>query len=174
MTAHSATPVPPPDADGGRARRARGAALLLGAVLIVVLIRSGTLSFSWLPLLLGLTYLAAAGLSRSRGTLWGPGLVVSSVGLAAGLWVGSGRSPDSFQFLALSAMALGLGGVLAALLHGFRGVRISPMSIALPVLLFGAFALVEQQAVRPVAGNVYLYSALLALWGAVELRPARG
>ena len=46
MTAHSATPVPPPDADGGRARRARGAALLLGAVLIVVLIRSGTLSFS--------------------------------------------------------------------------------------------------------------------------------
>ena len=71
-------------------------------------------------------------------------------------------------------MALGLGGVLAALLHGFRGVRISPMSIALPVLLFGAFALVEQQAVRPVAGNVYLYSALLALWGAVELRPARG
>ena len=77
--------------------------------------------------------------------------------------------PDSFQFLALSVMALGLGGVLAALLAQTRGLSISAMSIALPVLLFGVFALLEQQAVAPFAGQSWVYAALLALWGAYEL-----
>lgn len=69
-------------------------------------------------------------------------------------------------------MALGLGGVLAALLAQVRGFSVSAMSIALPVLLFGAFALMEQQAVEPVAGRTWLYAALLAVWGAYELRPS--
>ncbi|HWH29349.1 MAG TPA: hypothetical protein VNU26_10365 [Mycobacteriales bacterium] len=116
--------------------------------------------------------LAAAIAGRSRGTLWGPGLVITSVGLAAGLWLADGRAPDSFQFLALAVMALGLGGVLAALLAQVRGFSVSAMSIALPVLLFGAFALMEQQAVEPVAGRTWLYAALLAVWGAYELRPS--
>jgi hypothetical protein len=91
---------------------------------------------------------AAAG--RSRGTLWAPGFVVTSVGLAAALWLRDGRMPDSFQFLALAVMALGLGGVLAALLAQLRGFSISAMSVSLSVLLFGVFALLEQQAVKRV------------------------
>jgi hypothetical protein len=79
--------------------------------------------------------------------------------------------PDSFQFLALAVMALGLGGVLAALLTQVRGFSISAMGVAMPVLLFGVFALLEQQMVSPFAGQTWVYAGLLALWGAYELRP---
>ncbi|MEX2289153.1 MAG: hypothetical protein WD794_02350 [Mycobacteriales bacterium] len=159
--------------DDVSARRARGIALIVGALLIVALVETETIPFYWFPALTGLTYLAAAAAGRSRGTLWGPGFVVTSVGLAAALWLRDGRMPDSFQFLALAVMALGLGGVLAALLTQIRGFSISAMSVAMPVLLFGVFALLEQQRVSPFAGQTWVYAALLALWGAYELRPAR-
>lgn len=160
--------------DDTTARRARGIALIVGAVVIVGLVETGALAFYWFPALTGLTYLAAAAAGRSRGTLWGPGLVVTTVGVAAALWLRDGRMPDSFQFLALAVMALGLGGVLAGLLAQVRGFSISAMSVAMPVLLFGVFALLEQQAVSPFAGQTWVYAALLAVWGAYELRPARG
>jgi len=142
-------------------------------VLIVASVESGVVPRYWFPMLAGLTYLLAAVVSRSRGTLWGPGFVITSVGLGAALWLRDGRSVDSFQFLALAVMALGLGGVLAALFGQLRGLSISAMSVALPALLFGAFALLEQQMVEPFAGQTWAYAVLLALWGAFELRPAR-
>lgn len=157
--------------DSTNARRARGIALIVGALLIVALIETELIAFYWFPALTGLTYLAAAAAGRSRGTLWGPGFVITSVGVAAALWLRAGRMPD-FQFLALAVMALGLGGVLAALLTQTRGFSISAMSVAMPVLLFGVFALLEQQMVSPFAGQTWVYAALLALWGAYELRPA--
>jgi len=159
--------------DDTGARRARGVALIVGALVIVGLVETGVLPFYWFPALTGLTYLAAAAAGRSRGTLWGPGLVITTVGLAAALWLGDDRMPDSFQFLALAVMALGLGGVLAGLLAQVSGFSISAMSVAMPVLLFGAFALLEQQAVKPFAGQTWVYAALLIAWGAYELRPAR-
>ena len=160
--------------DDVTARRARGIALIVGAIVIVALIETELIPFYWFPTLTGLTYLAAAAGGRSRGTLWGPGFVITSVGLAAALWLREGRMPDSFQFLALAVMALGLGGVLAALLSQAKGFSIGAMSVAMPVLLFGVFALLEQQMVSPFAGQTWVYAALLAVWGAYELRPARG
>jgi hypothetical protein len=154
------------------ARRARGIALLAGAVLIVALIETEVLAFYWFPTLVGLTYLAAAAVGRSRGTLWAPGLIVTTVGLSAALWLGDDRMPDSFLFLALAVMALGLGGVLAGLLAELRGFSISAMSVAMPVLLFGVFAVLEQQMVSPFAGQTWAYAALLALWGARLRAPA--
>jgi len=172
---HASTPTDShAQSDSTSARRARGIALIVGAVLIVALVESGALAYYWFPTLTGLTYLAAAAAGRSRDTLWGPGLVITTVGLAAALWLGDGRTGDSFQFLALTVMALGLGGVLAGLLASVRGFSISAMSVAMPVLLFGAFALLEQQAVSPFAGQTWVYAALLAVWGAYELRPSRG
>lgn len=152
-------------------RRARGIALLVGAVLMVALLETELIAFYWFPALTGLTYLAAAAAGRSRGTFWGPGFVITSVGLVAALWLRDGRPPDSFQFLAVAAIALGVGGVLAALLTQVRGFSISAMSVAMPVLLFGVFALLEQQAISPFAGQIWFYAALLAVWGAWELRP---
>lgn len=138
------------------ARRARGIALIVGAVLIVALIETETIPFYWFPTLTGLTYLAAAAAGRSRGTLWAPGFIITAVGLAAALWLRDGRMPDSFQFLALAVMALGLGGVLAGLLAQARGFSISAMSVSLSVLLFGVFALLEQQAVKPFTGQTWV------------------
>ena len=157
--------------DGTSARRARGLALIAGGLLILALVETGTVPYYWFPTLTGLTYLVAAAVGHSRGPLWGPGLVITSVGIAAALWLRDGKMPDSFQLLALAVMALGLGGVLAALLAQTRGLSISPMSIAMPVLLFGVFALLEQQMVAPFAGQTWVYAGLLVVWGAYELRP---
>ena len=158
--------------NGSTDRRARGMALVAGAAVTVALVESGAIARYWFPVLVGLTYLAAAAVGRSRGTLWGPGFVITTVGIAAALWLRDGRSGDSFQLLALAVMALGLGGVLAALFAQARGFSLSAMSVAMPVLLFGVFALLEQQAVKPFAGQTWVYAALLAAWGAYELRPA--
>lgn len=157
--------------DDAASRKARGIALIVGGLLITALVETKTIPFYWFPALTGLVYLAAAAAGRSRGTLWGPGLVVTTVGVAAALWLRDGRPADSFQFLALAVMALGLGGVLAALLGQVKGFAVSAMSVAMPVLLFGVFALLEQQAVKPVAGSTWVYVALLVIWGAYELRP---
>ncbi len=161
------------DTSSAHERRLRGVWLITGSVLIGVLIEGHVLAFYWFPALAGLTYLTAAAVSRSRGTLWAPGFIVLSVGLAVALWLGSGRPADSFEFLALAVMSLGLGGVLAAGIGQVRGWAITPMSVALSVLLFGAFALLEHQGIKPFAGHAWLYIALLGLWGAYELRPVR-
>jgi hypothetical protein len=152
-------------------RRAGGLALLVGAVLTVALIETGALAYHWLPALTGATYLTAAAAGRSRGTLWGPGFVVLGAGLVIGLWYGDGRPADSFQLLSLLVMGLGLGGVLAALLAQARHLSVSAMSVAMPVLLVGAFFLLEQQAPGPFGGEAWPYAVLLAAWGAYELRP---
>ena len=154
-------------------RRARGVALIVGAGLIAGLIEGGVLDYYWFVLLIGLTYLAAAFASRSRGPLWGSGLITTTVGLVFIVWIRDGRPVGSFQFVALTVMGLGLGGVIAALLAERRGFAIGPMDIALPVLLVGVFTLLDQQAVEPVAGKTWVYVALLAAYGAFELRPVR-
>ena len=154
-------------------RRLRGIALIVGAVLLAVLISGGVIPRYWFPLLTGLTYLVAAAVSRSRGTLWAPGLIISTVGLAVALWLRDGKPADSFQFLALAVMALGLGGVLAALLGQLQAKAISAMSVSLSVLLFGAFLLLEQQAIAPFAGKTWPYVVILAVWGLFELRPVK-
>ncbi len=155
--------------DNRSTRLARGIALIVGAVVIVALVETETIPFYWTWMLVGLTYLAAAAAGRSRGTLWGPGFVITSIGLAAALWLRDGRMPDSFLLLALAVMALGLGGVLAALLGQLRGFSISAMSIAMPVLLSGVFALLEQQMVSPFAGQTWAYAGLLTVWGVYEV-----
>ncbi|MGI8535618.1 MAG: hypothetical protein ACR2K2_03795 [Mycobacteriales bacterium] len=63
--------------------------------------------------------------------------------------------------------------MLAALLVELRGWSITAMSIAMSVLLFGAFELLDQQGVSPVAGQTWVYVALLAAYGGYELRPDR-
>jgi len=154
-------------------RRLRGLGLSGGALVIAVLLEGHVLPYYWLPALTSLTYLTATAVSRSRGTLGAPGFIVTSVGVAVALWLRSGRPVDSFEFLALAVMSLGLGGVLAAGIGQVRGWIVTPMSVALSVLLFGAFLLLEQQGIKPVAGHAWVYVVLLGLWGACELRPAR-
>jgi hypothetical protein len=152
--------------------RAEATALLAGAALTALLIDVARLGYHWLPLLLGLTYLAAALAGRSRGPLWAPGLVLASVGATIGVWFEAGRSGDDYLLVPLVALALGLGGVLAGLLAERDGLRMGPLQVALPVVLFGALALVDQQAPGPLGGRAWPWAALVAAWAVVAL--ARG
>ena len=124
--------------------------------------------FYWVPAVVGGVYLAAAVASRSRGRFWGPGLLLSAVGLTSGLWFHDGRGTD-FQYLALTVLSLGTGAVVAALLERAR-IKVGAMGVALPLLLFGAYALAEQQGTQHVAGNGWLVAGFLAAWGLLELR----
>ena len=150
----------------------RGAVLLTGAVLLLVLVRGIGMHFYWVPFVLGLTYLVAAALSRSREALWGPGWVLVAVGLTEGLWFHTHRPADSFEFAELTLLAAGTGAVLAAAMR-VVGVQVSAMSLATAVLLTGAFNLAEAKAIPYVAGDIWLYTGLLALWAMALLAMTR-
>lgn len=165
----STLPVHEPASAGGRrAAFTRGAVLLAGAAGLLLLVEPGGLPFYGVPLVLGLTYLAAAAASRSRGSLWAPGWVLSCVGLTEALWFHSGRAADSFELAQLTLLAAGTGALLAVALRPL-GVHVTAMSLAMAVLLTGAFNLAEARAVPGVAGNTWLYAGLLAAWGLYDL-----
>ncbi len=157
---------------GRSAALARGGVLLLGAAAVLVLVEGGALAFFWVPLMLGLTYLVAAAVGRSTGSLWAPGWVLATVGLTEGLWFDAGRPADSFELAQLTLLSAGTGALFAAAMRAV-GVRVSAMSIALAVLLTGAFNLAEAKAVAHVAGNTRLYAGLLAAFAVWELVKAQ-
>ncbi len=114
--------MPPPDIS---ARRGRGLALIAGAVLIVALVETGILAYYWFPTLTGLTCLAAAAAGRSHGTLWALGFVVTS---GSGSGAVAARRPGGRQLPIprQAVMALGLGGVIVALLAQTAGPAARP------------------------------------------------
>jgi len=98
--------------DVGRLR-ARGAVLVLGAVLTSVVIAPvGGLSLYWMPLFVGVSYLVASAVGGRTGGLWVPGLMVSFWGLADVL-VLSGTLHVDFASAAITGVGL---GALAAVL----------------------------------------------------------
>ena len=149
----------------------RAAVLLVGAVVLVLLVEVAGVRFLWVPLVLGLVLLAAAALSRSRGPLWAPGWVLTAVGLTEGLWFADGR-PADLVLAQLLLVAAGTG-VLLATATTRLGVRVDPAGLGLAVLLTGAFGLAEARAVPYVAGNAFLYAALLAAAALAQLPAAR-
>ncbi len=154
----------------GRAA-ARAAVLLAGAAVLLLLVEARGIRFFWVPLLLGVTYLLAAAAGRSTGPLWAPGWVLTAVGLTEALWFHEGRPADSFELAQLTLLAAGTGALLAVAMTAVR-VHVTGMSIALAVLITGAFNLAEAKAVPHVAGNAWLYAGLLAAWGVYELATA--
>ncbi len=146
----------------------RAAVLVAGALVVLVLVKAAGLPFYWVPSLLGATYLLAATAGRSRGPLWAPGWVLLVVGLTEALWFRDGRPAESFQLAQLTLLAAGTGALLAALMRTV-GVHVTTTSLALSVLLTGAFNLAQQQELSGVAGNAWLYAGLLAAFGLVEL-----
>lgn len=87
---------------------------------MILLIEIGPVAFYWISLIIGLNYLAAAASSRSRGSLWARGLMLSVAGLIVALWIREGRSPADLQFLGLNILALGTGATVAALMDRNR------------------------------------------------------
>ena len=153
--------------------QAEALALLGGAAVTALLVDGTGLGYHWLPLLLGLTYLAAAAAGGSRDRLWAPGLVLLAVGATVGAWFEAGRSGDDYRLVPLVALGLGLGGVLAGLLAERGPLRIGALQVALPVVLFGALALLDQLAPGPLGGRAWPWALLVAGWGVVALLRAR-
>ena len=146
-------------------RRRRGAALLLGAVAVVLLVGDDRpLDFLWLPLVTGLGYLLAAAVGGRDGDLWGPGLVVTGFGVGVLLTVGGPLGGELFSPVVLTSV--GAGAVLA-----MRVPRVSGMSVAAAVLLSGVFFLLSERGPTEVFRSPLVYGALLALWGLWEMRP---
>jgi hypothetical protein len=156
-TARSEQPVP-------LSVRARMAVpLLIGAALVLLLLEPiGSLPVrGWVPIIIGLSYVAAGLLSGRRGLLVAPGLVIAVWGIAP-MSVNYG-----YEFNGMFYLTLGTG-LLAAALLAERGWHIPPMSLALPVLFMGAV-----MAIAPRAGDslTTILAVLLVGWALWELRP---
>lgn len=154
----------PPGAEPMSSRVKRGASLLVGAAAVLLLLQPiGSLPLKgWVPILIGLSYIAAGLLSGRRGLLLGPGVVLTAWGVAPL------TTNYTEEFPGLFYLCLGTGLLIAALLAQQGWHRITPMSLALPVIFIGGTMFVSQY-----AGTwlTTILAVLLVGWGLWEMRP---
>ncbi len=147
-------------------RLRRAVPLFVGAALVLLLRKPiGDLPLKgWVPILIGLSYVAAGLLSGKRGVLLAPGVVLTAWGVAPMTTNYAEEFPGMFY------LCLGTGLLVAALLAQNGYTRITPMSLALPVLFIGATMFAAKY-----AGDALttILAVLLVAWGLFELRPTR-
>ena len=155
------------DVEPMSSRLRRAAPLFIGAALILALLEPiGELPLrGWVPVLIGLSYIASGLLSGRRGVLLAPGVVIAAWGLAPMTVEYTGE-----EFPGMFYLTLGTGLLLAALLAQRGFSRITPMSLALPVLFIGGTMYVAQYAKDSLTT---VLAVLLVAWGLFELRPQR-
>ena len=145
-------------------RLMRGAPLIVGAALILFLLKPiGSLPLKgWVPIIIGLSYVAAGLLSGRRGALLAPGVIIATWGIAPM------STNYDYDFNGMFYLCLGTGLLLAALLAERGWHRITPMSLALPVLFIGG-----TMAIAPHVGKwlTTILAALLVGWALFEMRP---
>jgi hypothetical protein len=157
------TSVGAPESLSSRLRR--GGPLIVGAALILVLLQPvGNLPLrGWIPVLIGLSYVASGLLAGRRGLLLGPGVVIATWGLAPMTVQYTGN-----EFNGMFYLTLGTGLLIAAVLAERGWTRITPMSLALPVLFIGG-----TMAIAPHVGQwlTTILAVLLVAWALWEMRP---
>lgn len=167
MTSVTTRPGPSTTANGTEpmsSRLRRAVPLFVGAALVLFLLQpiGGLPLKGWVPILIGLSYVAAGLLSVRRGVLLAPGIILAAWGVAP---MSTNYGVD---FGGMFYLCLGTGLLIAALLaqRGFH--RITPMSLAIPVLFIGATMFVSSY-----AGTwlTTILAVLLVAWGLFELRP---
>jgi hypothetical protein len=146
-------------------RLRRAVPLFVGAAAVLFLLQPiGSLPLrGWVPVLIGLSYIAAGLLSGRRGLLLGPGVVLAAWGVAPMTVLYTGE-----EFPGMFYLTLGTGLLAAALLAQRGWYRITPMSLAIPVLFIGGTMYVAQYAKD---GLTAVLAVLLVGWGLFELRP---
>ena len=146
-------------------RLRRAVPLFVGAAVVLLLLQPvGSLPLrGWVPVLIGLSYVASGLLSGRRGALLAPGVVIAVWGLAPMTVEYTGE-----EFNGMFYLTLGTGLLIAALLAEKGWSRITPMSLALPVLFIGG-----TMAIAPEVGTwlTTVLAALMVAWGLFELRP---
>lgn len=127
-TATGGNPERPVNAETTRAHVLRGTVLLVGAMALSALLPplSGVLSINWIGPVAGLVFLTAGLIYGRVGSLLATGLVTLVWGL--GIVLGVDR-----PFL---TVALGVGALIAAVL-GDRGVAMSRVAVAAPIIYVG-------------------------------------
>lgn len=139
--------------------------VLAGALVLSLLLAPvGPVPFYFTPLVLGLTYTAAAFLGGRGGTLWAPAVIITFWGIAVALEFSHTTHAD---FTSVAVTALGAGATVAALL-GRLGVRTEPLAIGLTVLGAGFFELLASLGVG-ILGNGWFYGVLLGIWVIADL-----
>ncbi len=121
---------------------ARGVLLLLGGVVVILVVAPvGPKSLYWMPLIIGLTYLASSAAGGRSGGLWVPGLIVTAWGVATTTVLSGTIQAD---FTATTILAIGIGAILATQLPRV-GIPCNPLAIAVIVAAIGALELLEAQ-----------------------------
>ncbi len=139
--------------------------VLIGALVETVAVAPvGPLPFYLTPLVLGLTYLAAAAVGGRGATLWAPGLVISAWGVAVALVFSQTLHAD---FASVAVTALGIGATAAALL-GRAGFRVDTLAVGLSVMFAGLTELAASLG-ADVLGLGWFYGALLGVWVLADL-----
>ena len=124
----------------------------------------GPIPFYLTPLVLGLTYLAAAAVGGRDATLWAPGVVISAWGVAVALVFSQTVHAD---FASVAVTALGMGATAAALL-GRAGFRVDTLAVGLSVMFAGLTELAASLGAH-VLGLGWFYGALLGIWVLADL-----
>lgn len=112
-------------------RIVQGLLLCAGAALLELSVGSGRISFFWLPLIIGVTYLLAAVVDGPRGGYWATALALTGWGLT--VVVAGELRPSDVDVAGLYLAGVGLAVLAAALLRG-RGFAISEPGLALTIL----------------------------------------
>ena len=138
--------------------------LLVGAALVLLLLKPiGSLPLQgWVPVLIGLSDAASGLLSGRSGVLLAPGVVIAAWGVAPLGALHGHTFPGMFY------LCLGTGLLIAALLAQYGFSRITPMSLALPVLFIGGTMTVAEHAGTALTTGL---AVLLAVYGLAQLRP---
>lgn len=148
-------------------RRRSALALIAGALVMELVIQQQVIKFYYTPLIIGLTYLAAAALAGRKGALWAPGIVTSCWGIAVILGVKNVVTLDS---KASYLIAGAIGVAIALALRYTIGLAAGPIGLAVSI----AVILVHEYV--PTPSWVYqgvTFAVLLGVWGLWELRPSK-
>lgn len=150
-------------ASGLRIRQ--GIILLAGALALVLLVAGGTLDFFWTPLIIGLTYLAAAASGGRDGSYWATACVLTGWGLAV-MFIGEAK-PADVDLTGTYLFGAGLGSVVGLLLAR-SGFEVSDMGLAATVAAAGLL-LALSPAWPDVLDDARTFAALIGLVGLVNV-----
>ncbi|MBA2793112.1 MAG: hypothetical protein H0U32_03830 [Thermoleophilaceae bacterium] len=152
-----------------RERRVRqGAAMLAAAAVFALAFVALDLAFWWVPLGVGLVYLAAAAASGRDGSYWATAVTVSGWGLSVA-WLNV-ADPD---VIAPAAQVFGIGvGALAGAALARQGFAVDLLGVAAAAAGVGLLFMLERQAGWLVDWETY--AVLLGAIGLINLALAPG